>query len=49
MEKFKLIQVYEDTHKKAKQLAKARGMTLRGYIRYLVEKDEAKTPSEKTK
>ena len=36
----KIIQVYEDTHKAAKEMAMKRGMTLKGYIKKLVEDDQ---------
>ena len=35
----KMIKVYSETHEKAKKKADEMGMTLQGYIRYLVDKD----------
>ncbi len=37
--KHKMIRVFAATHEKAKRKADERGMTLQGYIRYLVNKD----------
>ena len=37
--KIKIIQADEETHAKAKDKAHKRGMTIKGYIKYLVEKD----------
>lgn len=36
----KMIQVDSETHKKAKLNAKAKGMTLQGYIKMLVDKEK---------
>ncbi len=38
-QKAKMIKVYPETHVKAKEEAEKKGMTLQGYIRYLVNKD----------
>ncbi len=40
--KYKMIQVEEKTHTKAKRMAKKRGMTLRGYIKMLIEEERSK-------
>jgi len=37
-----MIKVFAATHEKAKRKADERGMTLQGYIRYLVNKDNRK-------
>ncbi len=39
----KMIKVEEETHKRAKAEADKKGMTLQGYIRYLVNKDTKET------
>ena len=36
----KMIKVDEDVHQSCKEKAKTRGMTLKGYIKFLVEKDK---------
>lgn len=43
----KMIRVERRTHTKAKEAAERRGMTLQGYIRYLVDKDTKTTTDEK--
>lgn len=37
--KMKIVQIDDDVHKKVKDKAHKRGMTIKGYIKYLVEKD----------
>ncbi len=41
--KHKMIKVDAETHEKAKRIATEKGMTLQGYIRYLVTKDVKET------
>ena len=36
----KMLEVEENTHLKAKAQAKQRGMTIKGYMEYLVNKDK---------
>jgi len=38
----KMIQVDAEVHKEAKKNAKEKGMTLKGYIKYLIKKDKTK-------
>ncbi len=39
----KMIKVEKDTHDKAKKQAYERGMTLQGYIKFLINKQEKET------